>query len=427
MYRYRRLDAAREYARENGYEGAMYPWQTADDGSEETQILHFNPVAGKWGPDLSRLQRHVSIAITYNIWAYYYVTDDVEFIHEYGAEMMLDIARFWASAVQYVKKEDRYHISGVMGPDEFHEKYPDAKKGGLKDNAYTNIMVCWLLHKTVETYEHLPDAVRNKLADKLHFHEQELENWNDIVRKMSVDITDEGILSQFAGYRDLLELNWEAYREKYDNVHRFDRILKSEGDSPDRYQVTKQADVLMLFYLLAPGQVKKVLNVMGYDDNTEKELMERNYDYYIKRTSHGSTLSYVVHCAILKYLDTHKKAMWDWFQYALKSDLYDIQGGTTAEAIHCGVMAGTLDILFKSFAGVNIFKDHVQIEPNLPSQWKSLTFSIVLRGAWVRIEVSQREVKVRYIKKPAQKLRVRVGDDFYVLNSKPLRVPYQAS
>jgi beta-phosphoglucomutase family hydrolase len=428
MYRYRRLDAAREYARENGYHGAMYPWQTADDGSEETQTLHFNPVAGKWGPDLSRRQRHVSIAITYNIWAYYYVTDDLEFIHEYGAEMMLEIARFWASAVQYIKKEDRYHISGVMGPDEFHEKYPHAKKGGLKDNAYTNIMVCWLLHKTVETYEHLPSRVKRILKEKIHFNEDELERWNDIVRKMSVEITEDGVLSQFKGYMDLLELDWEAYREKYTDIHRLDRILKSEGDSPDRYQITKQADVLMLFYLLAPGQVKKVLEVMGYDDNTEKQLMERNYDYYIKRTSHGSTLSYVVHCAILKYLDSHKKAMWDWFQHALKSDINDIQGGTTAEAIHSGVMAGTLDILFKSFAGVNIFKDYLQIEPNLPSQWKRLSFKIVLRDTWIGIDVTQDEISVRYIKKPVQKIRIQVADNFYVLqNSKPLRIPYRAS
>jgi trehalose/maltose hydrolase-like predicted phosphorylase len=428
MYRYRRLDAAREYAMDNGYDGAMYPWQSADDGGEETQTLHFNPVAGKWGPDLSRLQRHVSIAITYNIWAYYYVTDDLGFIHEYGAEMMLEIARFWASIVQYVKKENRYHIAGVMGPDEFHEKYPDAKKGGLKDNGYTNIMVCWLLHKTVETYEHLPEKVKNKLAKKIDFREEEIDKWNDILRKMSVEITEEGIISQFAGYMDLIELDWEAYREKYGNIQRLDRILKSEGESPNRYKVTKQADVLMLFYLLAPGQVKNILEIMRHNVINELELMEHNYDYYSRRTSHGSTLSHVVHCAILKYLDSHKKAMWDWFQHTLKSDIYDIQGGTTAEAVHSGVMGGTLDILFKSFAGINIFRNHLQIEPNLPSLWKRLSFKILLRGTWIGIEVTQDNVIVQYIKKPVQKMRIQVGNEYYVLNnSKPLRIPYHAS
>jgi trehalose/maltose hydrolase-like predicted phosphorylase len=119
--------------------------------------------------------------------------------------------------------------------------------------------------------------------------------------------------------------------------------------------------------------------------------------------------------------------MWDWFQYALKSDVHDIQGGTTAEAIHSGVMAGTLDIIFKSFAGINVFKDHLQIEPNLPSQWKELSFKIILRGTWIGIEITQDEVKVFYVKKSVQGIRVRVGDEYYTLNNKPLRVPYHAS
>jgi beta-phosphoglucomutase family hydrolase len=426
MYRYRRLDSARGYARENGYDGAMYPWQSADDGSEETQTIHFNPVAGKWGPDLSRLQRHVSIAIIYNVWAYYYVTDDLEFLYKYGAEMMLEIARFWASVAQYVKKDERYHISGVMGPDEFHEKYPDAKKGGLKDNAYTNLMVCWLMHKTVETYEHLPQKVKEKLVKKIDFHEEEIDKWNDIVRKMSVEITDEGIISQFTGYMDLTELDWDAYREKYGNIQRLDRILKSEGNSPDGYKATKQADTLMLYYLLSPGQVKNILEMMRYNVNNELKLMERNYDYYIKRTSHGSTLSYVVHSAILKYIDSDKRAMWDWFLYALKSDIYDIQGGTTAEAVHCGVMGGTLDTIFKSFAGINIFKDRLQIKPNLPYLWERLSFKILLRGTWIGIDVTKDDVKVYYVKKPAKKISVQVGDELFILNnSKPLEVSYR--
>ncbi len=416
MYRYRRLDAAREYARENGYRGAMYPWQSADEGKEETQTVHFNPVSGKWGPDLSSRQRHVSLAVAYNIWEYYYCTNDLEFLHNYGAEMMLEIARFWASIARYDRKDGRYHIAGVMGPDEFHERYPGTKKGGLRDNAYTNIMVCWIMHKAIETIEYLPEEVLTHLSERIGFQISEVEKWKEIVNKMNVVITDDYIISQFDGYMDLMELDWDHYRERYGDIHRLDRILKTEGDSTDRYKVTKQGDVLMTFYVLSPGQVKNILEIMGFEVCDELKLIEKNYEYYIVRTSHGSTLSHVVHCAILKYLDGHKKDMWGSFLSALKSDIYDTQGGTTAESIHCGVMGGTLDILFKAFAGINIYKDYLLIKPALPPHWHRLSFKIFLRDNWIDIDINRDTVKARH--EGDQQIKVKVGEQFYKLTKK---------
>jgi beta-phosphoglucomutase family hydrolase len=425
MYRYRRLDAAREYAAENKHKGAMYPWQSADDGKEETQTVHFNPVSGKWGPDLSRRQRHVSLAVAYNIWEYYYCTGDIDFLKNYGAEMILEIARFWASIAKYEKRDGKYHIAGVMGPDEFHEKYHSVKKGGIRDNAYTNIMVCWLMHKTIETVEHLPGEVLERLSEKIGFRIAEIEAWKHIVNRMKVPITEDSIISQFDGYMDLLELDWDHYRERYGDIHRLDRILKSEGDSPDRYKVTKQADVLMTFYLLSPGQVKNILEVMGYDICDEFELIKRNYEYYNERTSHGSTLSYVVHCAVLKYLDEHRREMWERFVQVLKSDLYDIQGGTTAEATHCGVMGGTLDILFKSFAGVNIYKDSLHLKPALPKHWKRLSFKIILRNNLIGIDITRDSVTLRHIRGLAEQIKIEVYDHSYKLpNNERLTVDY---
>ena len=426
MYRYRRLEAAREYARANRYRGAMYPWQSADDGKEETQTVHFNPVSGKWGPDLSSRQRHVSLAVAYNIWEYYYCTNDLEFLHNHGVEMMLEIARFWASIARFDRKDGKYHTAGIMGPDEFHEKYPSVKKGGLRDNAYTNIMVCWLMHKTIETVEHLPEEVLAGLSDRIGFQMAEIDKWKDIVNKMNVVITDDHIIAQFDGYMNLLELDWDHYRERYDDIHRLDRILKSEGDSPDRYRVTKQADVLMTFYVLSPGQVKNILEIMGYEVCDELELIKRNYEYYVARTSHGSTLSHVVHCAVLKYVDAHRRDMWERFLHTLKSDLYDTQGGTTAEATHCGVMGGTLDILFKAFAGINIYKDYLQVKPALPQHWHRLSFKIILRDNIIGIDITRDTVKVRHIRGAAEQIIVQVGEQFYkVTNMEKLIVQYE--
>jgi len=242
LYRYKRLDAARKYARDHGYKGAMYPWQTADDGAEETQVIHYNPVSGKWDPDLSCLQRHVSIAIAYNILDYYFNSNDRRFLHVYGAEVLLEIVRFWASICKYNVQTDKYHIEGVMGPDEFHEKYPWSDNPGIKDNAYTNIMVSWLMNEAIKITENLPANVRKTIFERIKFKEKEIGEWRKIVHKMNVVINKKGIMSQFDNYMKLKELDWSRYHLKYDKLHRMDRILKAEGDSPDKYKVSKQAD-----------------------------------------------------------------------------------------------------------------------------------------------------------------------------------------
>ncbi len=421
LYRYRRLEGAREYAHEHGYRGTMYPWQTADNGHEETQVVHFNPVSGKWDPDLSSRQRHVSIAVAYSVWEYFYCTGDLEFINEYGAEILVLTTRFWASITEYDEADRRYHIRGVMGPDEFHEKYPeaDADHGGLNDNAYTNILASWLMHKTIETLEYLPKKDMKILVEKTGFKPEEMELWKDIVSKMNVVISKDGILSQFDGYMNLKELDWEAYRNKYGNIGRLDRILKSEGDCPDRYKLSKQADVLMTYYLLSPGQVKHILELMGYRVGDELEVMRKNYEYYSQRTSHGSTLSFIVHAGLLKYLKGHRQDMWRWFHTALKSDVEDIQGGTTAEGIHSGVMGGTLDLVMKAFAGISLFKDAILLEPQLPSHWRRLAFKMTHLRNWFHIVITPVELTVKKLTESRkQPVDIMVGKKRYALKEK---------
>jgi trehalose/maltose hydrolase-like predicted phosphorylase len=393
MYRYRRLDAARNYAREHGYEGAMYPWQTSDDGQEETQIIHYNPVSGKWDPDLSCRQRHVSIAIFYNIWEYYNYTGDAEFIHAYGAEMLIEIARFWASIAELKERDQRYHINGVMGPDEFHEKYPDAKEGGLRDNAYTNVMVVWLLEKAIDTVKHLPKDVKHDLANRLEFQDSEMEKWHDIANRIFVPISDDGIICQYDGYMELTELDWEHYRNKYGNIHRIDRILKSESDSPDKYKASKQADAVMLFYTLSSDEVLRILNQLGYSIQDEDSILKRHYDYYEPRTTHGSTLSKVVHATISRYMDDKQK-MWEWFKEAIESDIYDTQGGTTIEGIHTAVMSGTISIITRVFGGLDFLDGEIDIKPLLPDHWTRLSFKLLLRGRRYLFEITPATINV---------------------------------
>ncbi|GIH81573.1 hypothetical protein [Planobispora longispora] len=134
-YRWRRLPEARAAARAAGFAGAMFPWQSGSDGTEQTQTLHLNPASGHWLPDHSHLQRHVGLAIAYNVWHYHAATGDIAFLAEAGAEMLVEIARFFASLATLDPVSGRYEIRGVMGPDEYHESYPGAPSPGLDNTA----------------------------------------------------------------------------------------------------------------------------------------------------------------------------------------------------------------------------------------------------------------------------------------------------
>ncbi len=385
LYRYRRLDRARAYAKEHGYEGAMFPWQSGSDGREETPLLHLNPLSGEWGPDYSSLQRHVSLAIAYNVWQYFSITHDLEFLEDYGAEMFLEICRFWASKTSYNEKTGRYEIDKVMGPDEYHEKYPDSAEGGLKDNSYTNIMVVWAFNKAFEILDRLDGKAREKLERRIGLSAEELARWGDITRRIHIPLStactelgqSNGILEQFDGYFELKELDWEAYKSKYGNIARIDRILKAEGKSPDDYKVAKQADALMVFYNLHPDELAKILTEAGYP--VQEDLLRVNFDYYFKRTSHGSTLSKPVH-AYLANLIGERELSWRLYVDALKSDYDDVQGGTTKEGIHTGVMAGSAVLALRAYAGLNPDGEQVSIDPRLPASWRKMRFNIGFRG-----------------------------------------------
>jgi beta-phosphoglucomutase family hydrolase len=404
MYRYRRLDAAREYALENGYRGAMFPWQGADDGKEETPVIHYNPKSGAWDPDLSCRQRHVSIAVFYNTWRYIHDTADTEFLNGFGAEMMFEIARFWASTASFSPETGRYHIEGVMGPDEFHEELHGSGKPGVRDNAYTNIMTVWLLEKAVEISQKLDPEIMDRLMERINIGHDEFLQWRDIMGKMNVLIDPNGIIEQFDGYMGLKELDWDHYKHKYGNIARMDRILKAENDSPDNYKVAKQADVLMTFYTLTPSEVCSILERLGYTVHDALRFVRENYAYYEPRTSHGSTLSKVVHSIISSYLQNGHETAWSWFAEALKSDIQDTQGGTTQEGIHCGVMAGTVDTVTRYFTGIAFHNDMLNVKPNLPAHWKRFETNLTFRGSWYRIVMSPDSVSITLTESTAEEL-----------------------
>ncbi|MEU6849422.1 glycoside hydrolase family 65 protein [Actinacidiphila alni] len=375
MYRHRRLPAARAAARRAGAAGAMFPWQSGSSGAEETQQLHLNPHSGRWLPDNSRLQRHVGSAIAWNVWQYGLATADAGFMHGPGAELLLDIARFWADAATWDVGLGRYRIRGVVGPDEYHDAYPDAPAPGIDDNAYTNVSATWVLDRALDLYEELSVARRAELLTQLGIGPDALREWQDISRRLYVPF-HRSVISQFHGYGDLAELDWDAYRARYPDIRRLDRILEAEGDTPNRYQVSKQADTLMLGYLFRPVELAGLFNRLGY--RVDDQDWRRTVEYYLRRTCDGSTLSSLVHGWVLARQQGVRA--WPYCREALLSDITDVQGGTTGEGIHLGAMGGTLDLVERGIVGLAPGTDGLHVDPVPLAEIPASSFSVCCRG-----------------------------------------------
>jgi len=402
MYRYRRLEEARHAASEKGFSGAMYPWQSGSSGREESQVIHLNPKSGEWVPDNSSLQRHVNAAIAYNIWHYYQVTADIEFMSFYGAEMFLEIARFWGSITNWNEKEERYEIKGVMGPDEYHDGYPDSDKPGLDNNSYTNVMVVWLFKRARDIFKILSKTECEQVCEKIGLDQSEVDYWMDITKKIKIPFHGQGIISQFEGYEKLEEFDWEGYREKYDDIQRLDRILGAENDTPNRFKASKQADVLMLFYLFSAEELKEIFEGLGYE--FDPDMIPRNVEYYLQRTSHGSTLSRIVHSWVLAR--SNRTRSWEMFKEALESDVSDIQGGTTPEGIHLGAMAGSVDIMQRAYTGIETRNGMLHFNPAIPEELGRLHMHIRYRGIPMEITITPEKMVIKTLPYYTEPVRI---------------------
>ncbi|SED83718.1 glycoside hydrolase family 65 protein [Streptomyces sp. Ag109_O5-10] len=405
-YRYRRLEQACAAARAQGRRGALYPWQSGSDGREESQELHLNPRSGRWLPDHSRLQWHIGSAVAYNVWQYCEASGDTGFRDGEGAETLLQIARFWADSATWNDRLGRHRIQGVMGPDEYHDAYPDAPHPGLDDNAYTNVTAAWVLTRALELLRTLPEPRRRELTGRIGLDDSEFAHWEDVSRTLHVPFHD-GVVSQFDGYGDLAELDWDGYRKRYGDIRRLDRILEAEGDTVNRYKASKQADVLMLGYLFSPAELRALFEQLGYplDDG----IWPRTVDYYLSRTSHGSTLSGLVHGWVLAR--ARRADAWRFVQEALRGDIADVQGGTTGEGIHLGAMAGTLDLVQRGLTGLETRDGALWLDPVPLPELSTYAVSLRYRGHWgVRLRLARGRLEILVPASDRSPIDIRLPD-----------------
>ena len=385
MYRYHRLNAARKIAKERGYKGALFPWESADSGEDTT------PTWAK-GLDGSIIEihtmdqeEHINSDIAYGIWHYYEATKDEDFLLNFGAEILFSTARYWSSRVRLNEKTKKYEINGIIGPDEFHEN--------VDNNAFTNAMARANLLLAYGAYAMMKEKKPSKLEKlqrKLRLRVSEIRKWRHIASSIKIP---------YSKKRKLIEA-FDGYFKKKDvaitNIDKNFMPVFPEGISPrnvGKTQLIKQADVVMLLYLL--------------HELFSLEEKKRNFSYYEKRTLHKSSLSVSTHSIIAAEIGNKEKA----FLYFFKSLMADLKNahGNTSEGIHAASLGGTWKIIINGFAGMRIKNGTLTFNPRLPDRWKEIEFKIRWTGYILNISVFHDKIQISYrLKRKKDVIFVRV-------------------
>ena len=381
LYRYHTLPAAREKAKFWGYRGALYAWESADTGAEESPSVVVSPEGTVLPVLTGAMEHHISADVAYAVWHYYQVTRDDQFLRDRGAEMLLETARFWASRGA-VGEDGRYHIVRIIGPDEYHHD--------VADNAYTNGMAAWNLARAVDAARILttrwPDVWRS-LSARLDLTEDELANWSEIAARMHFAHSSSGVTEQFAGYFGLEDVDLSQFEPILTPL---DLLLGRERIAAS--QVIKQPDVVMRDYLLW--------------DETPPERREANFRYYIRRCSNGSSLSPAIQAAVAARLGDRVIAERQ-LDIADDIDLADSYGNA-AGGIHVGALGGLWQAIVCGFGGVRSSESALVLDPWLMPTWERLAFPLLWRGTRLRVEVRPEPLRatVEHVSGPMAMVRI---------------------
>ncbi len=356
MYRYHTLAQARAKAARLGYRGALYAWESADSGEDVTPPFVVTSDGQVVRILTGEQEQHISADVAFGVWNYWQATGDDRFLVEAGAEILIETARFWASRAQR-EEDSRYHIRGVIGPDEYHET--------VDDNAYTNGMARWNL----ETAAEIANLVAERwpgpwqaLSRRLGIEPEESRRWQQVARDLYTGFDERtGLFEQFRGYFDLEEIDLATFVPRtapMDVLVGRERIQRSK--------VIKQPDVVMLVYLLW--------------ERMPPEVRKANFEYYEPRCAHGSSLSPAIHSLVAARLGDTELAQ-RYFRQAAEIDLDDSMGNA-AGGIHAGALGGLWQATVLGFAGLRLAGERPEHRANLPPSWRSLSMRYQWRGRW---------------------------------------------
>ena len=356
MYRYHTLAAARAKAARLGYRGAFYAWESADSGEEATPPFVIAPDGEVIRLLTGEQEQHISADVAFGVWNYWQATGDDRFLVEAGTEILIETARFWASRAER-EEDDRYHIRGVIGPDEYHET--------VDDNAFTNGLAQWNLEVAAEianfVAERWPGEWR-ALSRRLGIDAGEPSQWQHVARDLYTGFDERtGLFEQFRGYFDLEEIDLATFVPR---TAPMDVLLGRERIQ--RSKIIKQPDVVMLIHLLW--------------ERMPPEVRKANFEYYEPRCGHGSSLSPAIHALVAARLGDTALAE-RYFRQAADIDLAD-NLGNAAGGVHVGALGGLWQTAVFGFAGLRFTDERPEHRPNLPPSWRSLSMRFQWRGRW---------------------------------------------
>ena len=383
MFRYNTLDHARAKAREQRLPGALFPMYTID-GREDSRI-----------PEIHLGEIHRNAVVSWAIGLYVQATGDEEFLANYGLEMLMEIARFWAGRVYLSpRKGGRYVINGVIGPDEYTHV--------VNNNAFTNAMTAHAVGLTAAAVEQVrhksPDQFK-ALAKRLGYTDAEAAEWRQISKKMYVPYDEQMDIHP----QDDTFLDLEPVIAK--DVPEADIPLQKHWpwDMVLRAGVIKQPDVVLL------------MNALN-EQYTDRQKLN-NYKFYERICMHDSSLSPIEHSILASELGLDEDA----YKYFLRISRLDLDdyNFNTYEGLHCTSMSGALATIVRGFGGVRMKADGLHISPRCPKAWKSFSFPVHYLGRKISVTASATTARLELME--GQPITITLGSKQVALkNGKPV-------
>ncbi len=372
-YRHITLPGARKKARENNYKGAMYPWESAwaDDG-EVTPVWGASDIVTGEATKIwsGFIEQHITSDVAFAIWHYYMVTGDEDFMNRVGYEILIDTGIFWGSRLEWDEKLKRYHINDVLGPDEYKEH--------VNNDAFTNHMAKWCVNNALKYYDYLTENETETFTrlNKLLNLDSEIGELRDKVEEIYLPAPNgSGVVPQDDTYlqKESIDLS------KYKNQDRVDSIFREYNlEQVNQIQVTKQASVVLLMYLL--------------EYKFSHEIKAANYRYYEPRTTHDSSLSLAIHSIVAADIGLMEQA-YGLYEKAARIDLGP-EMKSSDKGIHSASLGGIWQIIVCGFGGVRMIDGTLRIDPKLPDQIHSITYPITWNSNPLRITVTHNNISI---------------------------------